>query len=56
MFGWIANPKLKKAAKNFNSVKVRTDAELACNQKKQEQAQRLFEQTIAKLRAAEQAA
>lgn len=51
-----ANKESQKAEKEFTSVKSRTDQALARNQLTQDKAQKLYEQTIAKLRAAEKAA
>lgn len=51
-----AKKESQKAEKNFSSVKGKTDQALARNAQTQAQAQKLFEQTIAKLRAAEKAA
>lgn len=52
----VASKEAQKAEKEFSSVKQRTDSALAKNQQSHEKARRVFEQTVAKLRAAEKAA
>lgn len=52
----LASKEAQKAEKDFGSVKQRTDTALAKNQQSQEKARKIYEQTVAKLRAAEKAA